>query len=130
MERFQSGDPLAGLEPVATPAEIIELQKARREIGVSLPVRQYIADIVKATRDSRALRFGASPRGALGLMRAGQALAALKGRTYVLPDDIKCLAEPVLAHRLILKEEELLRGNTPESILNELMTAVPVPVGE
>jgi MoxR-like ATPase len=128
MARFQKEDPLAGLKPVATPEEIRSLQQARREIGVSLPVRRYIADIVKPTRVSQSLRFGASPRGSLGLMRAGQALAALRGRTYVLPDDIKYLAEAVLAHRVILHEEERLRGNTPEKILQEIMAATPVPV--
>jgi len=75
-------------------------------------VREYIADIVRVTRNNNSLRFGASPRGSLGLMRTGQALAALKGRDYVLPDDIKYLVGPVLAHRLILKEEERLRGGT------------------
>lgn len=129
MERFQKDDPLSDLNPVATPEAIHVLQQARKEIGVSLPVRRYITDIVQATRNNRALRFGASPRGALGLMRAGQALAALKGRSYVLPDDIKYLAEPVLAHRLILEEDELLRGNTQENVLNQILAAVPVPIG-
>jgi MoxR-like ATPase len=129
MERFQKDDPLADLNPVATPSAIHSLQQARKEIGVSLAVRKYIADIIKATRDSKSLRFGASPRGSLGLIRAGQALAALKGRTYVLPDDIKYLAEPVLAHRIILDEEEQLRGNTPENILQEIMAVIPVPIG-
>jgi len=129
MERFQKDDPLSDLNPVATPEEIHTLQQARKEIGVSLPVRRYIAAIVQATRNNRALRFGASPRGALGLMRAGQALAALKGRTYVLPDDIKYLAEPVLAHRLILEEDELLRGNTQENVLKQIIDSVPVPIG-
>jgi len=130
MERFQKDDPLADLNPVATPSEIYTLQQARKEIGVSLAVRQYIADIVAATRDSKSLRFGASPRGALGLMRAGQAFAALKGRAYVLPDDIKYLSEPVLAHRVILEEEEQLRGNTPENVLKKIMAEISVPIGD
>jgi MoxR-like ATPase len=130
MERFQKDDPLTDLKPVATPSALHALQQDRKEIGVSLAVRQYIADIVRATRDSDALRFGASPRGALGLMRAGQAFAALKGRTYVLPDDIKYLTEPVLAHRVILEEEEQLRGNTPENVLQQIMAEIPVPIGE
>jgi MoxR-like ATPase len=129
MERFQADDPLDDLEPVASPSEIHALQQARKEIGVSLPVRQYIADIVAATRDSNSFRFGASPRGALGLMKAGQAFAALKGRNYVLPDDIKYLTEPVLAHRVVLEEEEQLRGNTPKNVLEQIMAEIPVPIG-
>jgi len=82
---------------------------------------------VNAKRQNPALRLGASPRGSLGLMRAGQALAALRGRNYVLPDDIKYLAVPVLAHRLILKEEERLRGSTREGVVKEIMERVPVP---
>jgi MoxR-like ATPase len=130
MERFQSDDPLIDLKPVASPSEIHALQQARKEIGVSLSVRQYIADIAAATRDSKLFRFGSSPRGALGLMRAGQGFAALKGRTYVLPDDIKYLAKPVLAHRVVLEEEEQLRGNTPENVLKQIMAELPVPIGE
>lgn len=130
MERFQKTDPLFDLDAVATPEAVHTLQQARKEIGVSLPVRHYITDIVHATRTSPALRFGASPRGTLGLMRAGQAFAALKGRSYVLPDDIKTLAEPVLAHRLVLEEEEQLRGNTQENILKEILSSLPVPIGD
>ena len=129
MERFQTDDPLADLEPVASPSEIKDLQQARRKIGVSLPMRQYIADIVSATRNENSFQFGASPRGALGLMRAGQAFAALKGRDYVLPDDIKYLVKPVLAHRVVLKEEEQLRGNTTEKVLGRVMADIPVPIG-
>mgnify|MGYP001824508852 CR=1 FL=1 len=127
MERFQKDDPLADLHPVAKPSAIHALQQARKEILVSLAVRQYIADIVTATRESKVLRFGASPRGALGLMRAGQALAALRGRDYVLPDDIKYLCFPVLSHRLILKDDERLRGRLPENIVKEIVSQVPVP---
>lgn len=128
LERFQEEDPLLNLEPVADPEQLSELQKAREGIRVSWPVREYIVDIVRATRSHNALRFGASPRGSLGLMRAGQALAALRGRGYVLPDDIKHLGLPVLAHRLILKEEERLRGGTPEGVLEEIIDRIPVPV--
>ena len=130
LERFQETDPFPLLEPVATPEDIIKLQKIRRSIRVSQPIREYITDIVHATRDDEAIQFGGSPRASLGLMRAGQALAALKGRTYVLPDDIKYLAEAVLAHRVILHEEERLRGNTPENVLQEIMAATPVPIGD
>jgi MoxR-like ATPase len=127
LERFREQDPLLNLKAVASPEEITQLQRARKKIRVSLPVREYIADIVRATRNNEALRFGASPRGSLGLMRTGQALAALGGRDFVLPDDIKHLAVPVLAHRLILTEEERLRGGTPEHLLEEILGRIAVP---
>jgi MoxR-like ATPase len=127
LERFQEKDPLQDLPSVATPEDILALQIARKKIHVSHPVREYITGIVGATRTSPAFRLGASPRGSLGLMRASQALAALRGRTYVLPDDIKSLVTPVLAHRLILRDEDRLRGETQEHLLEEILGKVPVP---
>jgi MoxR-like ATPase len=125
--RFQEADPLLTLEAVAHPQQIADLQRKRKKVRLSPPVKEYITSIVRATRDTPSLRLGASPRGSLGLMRAGQALAAIRERDYVLPDDIKFLAVPVLAHRLILKEEERLRGETPEHFLEEIIHQVPVP---
>jgi MoxR-like ATPase len=130
MERFQKDDPLLALKPVAKPDQIVQLQEARKAIRVSTPVRQYISSIAGATRSHEKVRFGASPRGSLGLMRAGQALAALRGRTYVLPDDIKHLAPAALAHRVILKDKERLKGLTPEVFLQELIDRIPVPSPE
>ena len=127
LERFQEKDPLLELEPVTNPGQIVELQYSRKRIRISPPVKEYITHIVRATRDTTSLRLGASPRGSLGLMRAGQALAALREREYVLPDDIKFLAVPVLTHRLILREEERLRGETPEHFLEEIIRQIPVP---
>ena len=127
LERFQKEDPLLRLAPVASPAQIFALQQSRKDIRISHPVREYITDIVRATRGNPSLRLGASPRGSLGLMRAGQALAAVRGRDYVLPDDIKALTVPVLAHRLILTEEERLRGETPAHFLQQILSQVPVP---
>jgi MoxR-like ATPase len=127
LERFQEKDPLQELASVASPDDILALQTARKKIHVSHPVREYITGIVGATRASPALRLGASPRGSLGLMRASQALAALRDRTYVLPDDVKSLVVPVLAHRLILRDEERLRGETQEHLLGEILGKVPVP---
>jgi MoxR-like ATPase len=127
LDRFQENDPLRELASVAAPEDISQLQQARKRILVSHPVKEYIVNVVSATRENPALRLGASPRGSLGLMRAGQALAALRGRNYVLPDDVKYLATPVLAHRLILKEEERLRGSTREDVVKEIMEQVPVP---
>jgi len=128
LERFQKTDPYRSLEAVATPEDISELQKLRRTIRVSQPIREYITSIVHATRDDPAIQFGGSPRASLGLMRAGQALAALRGRDYVLPDDIKYLAHPVLTHRLILAEEERLKGKSTDQLIEKLINRVPIPV--
>jgi MoxR-like ATPase len=127
MDRFREKDPLENLKAVTNPEQITELQVARKKIRISHPVQEYIADIVRATRKNKALRFGASPRGSLGLMRTGQALAALRGRDFVLPDDIKQLVVSVLAHRLILTDEERLRGGSREQLLEEILEQVPVP---
>lgn len=128
LERFQENDPLPELEAVATLEQLGELQRARASIRVSAAVREYIADITGATRRHDSLRFGASPRGALALMRAGQALAGLRGRDYVLPDDIKAIAVPALSHRLILKDAELLRGETADHFVEQIMKQIPVPL--
>jgi MoxR-like ATPase len=127
LERFQKDDPLVTLEPVADPEQLTNLQQLRKEIKVSAPVREYIADIVAATRNNESLRFGSSPRGSLGLMRAAQGLTALRGRRYVLPDDVKRMVLPVLSHRIILNEEGKLRGELPERILEDIILRIPVP---
>jgi MoxR-like ATPase len=127
MERFQKTDPLENLAAVATPEDIVKLQLDRRSVRVSAPVKDYIANIVRATRDHVSIRFGASPRGSLGLMRAAQAQATLRGRQYILPDDIKSLVRPVLAHRLILREEDRLRGEDAADLLENILNEVPVP---
>ena len=127
LERFQKDDPLITLEPVVDPEQLFRLQQLRKEIRISTPIREYITDIVVATRHHEGLRFGSSPRGSLGLMRAGQGLAALKGRSYVLPDDVKELVLPVLGHRIILTEEAKLSGGSPGHILEEIISQIPVP---
>ncbi len=127
LDRFQQKNPFQEIDAVATPEDISRLQKERSEVVLSEPVRRYITDIVLATRDHEAIQFGASPRGSLGLMRAGQALAALRGRDYTLPDDIKELAIPVLGHRIILAERDKLRGSRPDHILNDIVEKLAVP---
>ncbi len=130
LSRFQEKDPLTQLNAVATPDEISRLQGVRHGIHVSDAVKRYITDIVRSTRHNPACNLGASPRGSLGLMRAGQALAILRHRDYVLPDDIKRLVLPVLAHRLILYEEVRLEGKTAEHVIEEILESIPVPAGE
>jgi MoxR-like ATPase len=127
LERFRESEPLRELTAVASPELISNLQKARKMIRVSRPVREYITGIVRATRVHPSLTLGASPRGSLGLMRASQSLAALRGREYVLPDDVKALASSVLSHRLILREEECLRGVVQDLLVQEIVSRVPVP---
>ncbi len=127
LKRFQKDDPLVTLGPVADPEQLTHLQHLRKEITISSPIREYITDIVVTTRNIESLRFGSSPRGSLGLMRASQGLAAIEDRSYVLPDDVKKLVHPVLAHRIILNEEEKLSGQTPENLLAEIVSKIPVP---
>ena len=127
LERFQEEDPLSELLAVTSPERIVALQKERSAIDVSPPVREYLADLVTATRVHPKVKYGASPRGSLGLMKAGQALAAMSGRGYVLPDDVKILAHPVLAHRIILHHEERAKGFSAKSVLDEILSEVPVP---
>jgi MoxR-like ATPase len=127
LERFQRTDPFAALGPVSEPEELAALQRLRRQVRVSAPIRRYITDIVTATRSHKDLRYGSSPRGSLGLMRAAQGLAALRGRDYVLPDDVKQLVIPVLAHRIILGEEAKLGRLSPEDILADIVAQTPVP---
>jgi MoxR-like ATPase len=129
LERFQEEDPLSGLSPVAQPGQITALQQARKKIVVSRAVKEYITAIVQATRNNERIKFGASPRGSMALMRSAQALAALEGRSYAIPDDVKKLVSPVLAHRLILNENERLRGEKPEKILTRIIEEIPIPDG-
>ncbi len=128
LERFNAADPLVSLEPVAGPEEIGAMQRLVPRVIVSDVVRRYIVELVRATRKSDAVELGASPRGSLALHRGAQALAALRGREFVLPDDVKELAAPVLAHRLMLQPEARLRGRTGEAVIRQILDGVPVPV--
>ncbi len=129
LKRFQIDDPFSSLTPVATPEQIFALQQERKKIIVSAPVREYITTIVQATRKHNMIKFGASPRGSMALMRAAQALAALDGRDFTLPDDVKALIRPVLSHRLILNDNERLRGEKPDRILTQILNQTPIPDG-
>ena len=127
MEQFQKKNPFEELAVVTTPEEMLELRQARCSIRVSAPVKEYIADIVRATRSHAAVEFGASPRGSLGLMKAGQAQALVRGREFVLPDDIKSLTVPVIAHRLVLKQQERLRGEDSRALLESILEDISIP---
>ena len=130
LDRFREKDPLEELGPVIEPETFVELQQISKQIRVSEPVAAYIADIVRATRDHNSLQYGASPRASIGLMRAAQGMAGLKGRSFVLPDDVKKLADPVLSHRLILKETERLRGADAHQVIDDIIERTAVPVSE
>jgi MoxR-like ATPase len=130
LERYSLSDPLETLEAVARPEDIVGLQEERSSVSVSAQVRLYISRLADATRRSPRLRLGASPRASLGLMKAAQALAVLADRDFVLPDDVKRLAVPVLAHRVIPREQELIRGASADELIAELVSTVAVPVLE
>ncbi|MBC7528750.1 MAG: MoxR family ATPase [Chthonomonadaceae bacterium] len=119
--------PIESVTAVTTEEEIRAMQIAVREVHVDPSVQGYILDIVGATRTVPTVQLGASPRGALSLMYASQARAAMQGREYVKPDDIKALAPSVLAHRLIVRPEQRVRGVTAETILAEILDRVSVP---
>ncbi|MEI6876515.1 MAG: MoxR family ATPase, partial [Spirochaetota bacterium] len=127
LDRFIQGDPLDGLQAVATPLCIVELQKLRCGVLVAPPIRDYIAELVGATRVHPQVRYGSSPRGSLGLMKAAQALALIRGRDYVLLDDVKELALPVLVHRTILRHEERAKGASSRAVMEEILSRVALP---
>jgi len=127
LSRFQQDDPLAHVRAVTTPEAITEAQAGRAAIHVSDAIRDYVVRLVSATRTADAVRYGASPRASLALMRAAQARAALRTAEFVEPDDVKALAVPVLAHRLVLTSVERARGTAAEHIVAGITDTVPVP---
>lgn len=128
MENLQLRHPIEDLQPVVTAEEIIASQQAVREVKVDVKVRDYILRLVHASREHDAVRLGGSPRASLALMRAGQALAAIQGDDYVLPDYVKQVAPAVLAHRLILKPESRLRKMNATGVVGEILRKTAVPV--
>jgi MoxR-like ATPase len=128
LRRFEDDDPFARVVPVVSPADVLSLQHRRGQITVAEAVRAYLLDVVRATRNDSRISLGASPRAALALHRAVQARALLRGRSYVLPDDVKALAGPVLAHRLVLTTQARLRGETPDSVVAAVVGGAEVPV--
>ena len=128
--RYQREDPMLELQPVTSAAEVLEVQQQVQEIHVTADVRHYILKVVRATRDHEAVALGVSPRGSLALYKASQALAALRGRDYVIPSDVQHLCPPVLTHRVHISPQIRLRGRTPAQVVAEITDAVPVPVAE
>jgi MoxR-like ATPase len=130
LSRFRKDDPLSELAAVVSADELLKMQQACREVHVADDVEDYIIRLVHATRKHAAVELGASPRAMLALYNASQALAAIRGRSFVTPDDVKYLVTPVLIHRIIPKSESRLRGQKAEQTLKEIMDSVFVPVEE
>jgi len=127
LDMLQREHPVSSLRPVVSAAELVACQHAVREVHVDEKVRRYLMQIVHDTRGHEALALGASPRATLAIFRASQAMAAVRGRSFVLPDDVKRVAGPVLTHRLILKPESRLRKITAMKVIEEVVAEIAVP---
>jgi len=129
MGEQQFRHPIDNLTAVISNEELILNQEAIKQVFVSPAVKRYIVELTRATRDNADVYLGASPRGSLGLARAGQVRAAIEGRDYVLPDDIKALAEYVLAHRIVINPAARLKNLSAVQIVKEIVHNLPVPGG-
>ena len=128
LHRFKDSEPLAELQPVVTATEFSALQKAIRQVRWQPEVERYLLTIIRATRQHDAIQLGVSPRGTLALYRACEAYAAIQGRDFVQPDDIKYLAPSVLGHRLLTTSRNRMRGKRTGEVVQEIIQATPVPV--
>jgi MoxR-like ATPase len=128
LDRFQSESPLFALEPVTNAHEIGEAQAACTTVYCDPSLKEYCVHLVQRTREHPDVALGSSPRGSLGLLHAGQARAAIAGRDYVLPDDIKYVAPHVLTHRIMLRPTAELRGLTQSSVVDQVLDAEAVPM--
>lgn len=128
VKRFLDSEPLKTLEAVTDGAEISEIQQAVRQIAMHDDLTAYLVTLIEATRSNPNISLGASPRSALALARAAQATAYLQGRDYVIPDDIKKMAKPVLGHRLVVTPEARLNKQTPDRVLTYILGMTKVPI--
>ncbi len=127
LSRHSDHHPIQDLQQVVSLEELVEAQHAIRQVYVDDLVKAYIVDLVTTTRDHPDVYLGASPRGSLALFMASRALAALEGKDYVVPDHIKLLAEPTLAHRLIISPSARIKNVTPRQIIDDALKHTPVP---
>jgi MoxR-like ATPase len=127
MENQQYGHPIERIGKVAEECDLLMLQQMVKTIYVDIMIKQYIASIVEGTRHHPAIYLGSSPRGSLALFRTAQARALMEGRTYVLPDDVKVLAEPVLSHRIVVNPGNNGYDNKGRAVIAEVLEKVPVP---
>ena len=130
LERQQYQLPIAQLQQVVSDQELIKAQEEIKGVYIAPPVKRYIVDIVRQSRQHPDVYLGASPRGSLALFRTGQARAMIQGRDYVLPDDIKALVKPALSHRVILGPAARLRDLSTDQVLDEVLSRIPVPGGD
>jgi len=128
LERFRDSQPLETLESVISKEELGALQTTSRGVFISGAVRDYVTALCRATRSDAGLRLGASPRATLALQQASQALAGAGGRDFVTPDDVKRLAVPVLAHRVLLETSASVHGLSSAAVIDRIVSTVPVPV--
>jgi MoxR-like ATPase len=128
--RFERSNPLDRLPAVASASEIMDIRRQTQQVYVEASVRRYMLDVVRSTRSNPAIALGCSPRASLSLYRASQALALIRGRDFVLPDDVKELAIPVLGHRLILNTEAYLHNTSKEELIAQTLSSLPVPAEE
>ncbi len=128
LQRFKETQPLDDLQPVLTGERLQELQHMIRRVRVEPAVENYIVELVRATRNHSGVELGVSPRGTLALYRSSQAYASIHGRFYVIPDDVKRVARPVLSHRMIATSQARLHGRIMEQIIEEVLHNVSVPV--
>ena len=122
--------PLEGIGPVTDAAGVSGLIRAAREVHVAPAIRTYIVDLVEATRRHGDMYLGASPRAGIMILRAARAMAAASERDYVVPDDVKALAIPVLGHRIIVSADAVMTGRSPQVVLQEILSEIAVPLGE
>src|SRR5579883_3522866 len=128
LQRFREDQPLQEVQPVLSAEQLTDLKRIVRRVHVDPAVESYIVDVIRATRTHNGVELGVSPRGTLALYRASQAHAAIYGREYVLPDDVKRLAKPVLAHRILATSQSRLHGRVMDQIIDEVLHTVAVPV--
>jgi len=127
LDTHQFHHPLDDLEQIMVAEDLVVIQKQIRSIHVDSSIREYIVSIANATRNHNNIYLGSSPRESLALYRASQALAAIRGRGYVIPDDVKLLTKPTLAHRIIVTPAARVRAITSTAVLDEILQSVPVP---
>ncbi|MCU0704357.1 MAG: MoxR family ATPase [Fimbriiglobus sp.] len=130
LTKLQFGHPIDDLQPVVSAADITNAQEAIRSVHVDEKIKKFILDIVHGSREHEDLLLGGSPRATIALFRTAQSLAAISGRDFVTPDDVKRMAQPVMAHRIILRPESRLRKKTAASVVNEILGDQRIPVVE
>ena len=128
LERFQTGDSAVAVDVCADASDVEKARDIVEHVRIEDNVREYLVSVVRATRNNAQIRLGASPRASLSLQHAAQAKAAIEGRDYVMPDDIKELAAPVLSHRVVLESSMQMRRRDAAQIVDDVVAQIPVPI--